>query len=1082
MESVTLWQPARWRGSAVATTAGAIALVWVAFVALYHYPHRRDAEFRRVETDMLLRTNVRTTAVELWFDDLHGAAGTIDAFPTVRQILTQPGPQEIARLSGVLDGFNATEGLLASLVLDTRGRPVVAAGDTAHLAPVLAAAARTARPTIDILQAADGRPLVLGAVPTGMGGRRTGTTVVVADPERWLFPFLLIAGDIPSYEIVLVRMDGDTITNASPLSAGPAAFAVRFPQRPDLPTAAARFGVATVGRSTDYRGIRVIATGRRVTGTRLTLVAKVDETAALAAFRRRAFVDYLQWSLLLALVLGVLARVAHRQRRAWEHALAGSTAQRHQVEELLGGLATASPAAIVAVDRDGLVTFWNPAAERILGWSAAEALGRPIPFVPASRAQELTDILERTLLGESVTREVTRARKDGSRIELLSSTAPLRDPAGTVVGSVAVMSDITERRIAEEALRNAEEKLRSLAEHAPDIIYRYRLGPEAGFEFVSPSAETITGFAPADFSADPGLVRRLVHPDDLHLLDGVRNGTTDAPAVLRWIRKDGAVIWTEQRNTVIRDGRGHPVAIEGIARDVTVTRAAAAERALLSTALDQAAEGIVITDAEGTILHVNPAFELLTGYARAEVVGKNPRLLKSGRQTASHYEQMWSQLKRGQGWRGEFVNRRKDGALYTAAVVISPVVDGSGRIVNFVGFQRDVTREREIDDHLRHVQRIEAVGQLTGGIAHDFNNLLAVILMNAGTLRQDLHLEDPVVRHTLGDLEAAARRGAELVRKLMAFSRRDTIVREPRDLAPLLNDVERTLRRLLPETITIELVRPTATVPVHIDAGAFEQIALNLATNARDAMPDGGRLGIQLDVQHLDPRTAGERTLPEGAYAVVTVTDTGHGMEPATLERAVEPFFTTKAVGAGTGLGLSMVHGLMHQHDGFLTLTSRKGRGTTVRLCFPLHQAAEPLLPRPDAPAGAIPHGRGEPVLLVEDEPDVRRGATRLLERLGYKVATAANGKEALDVIAATPGIALVISDAVMPEMSGPELLRRLRASGNQVPFVLASGYAAGGQVAALALDPSVITVDKPFTVEILARAVRSALDGNGRP
>jgi two-component system NtrC family sensor kinase len=391
-----------------------------------------------------------------------------------------------------------------------------------------------------------------------------------------------------------------------------------------------------------------------------------------------------------------------------------------------------------------------------------------------------------------------------------------------------------------------------------------------------------------------------------------------------------------------------------------------------------------------------------------------------------------------------------------------------------VGLQRDVTHEHELAEQLRQSQKMEALGQLTGGITHDFNNLLGVILANAELLKPKLAADDPEVARFVDDLTEAAQRASAMVRKLLAFSRRERLTVQPVDLGHALHEIEHTLHRLLPETIQIELLAPDGGPTVTADPGVVEQIVLNLATNARDAMPAGGTLSIRVEPWEPPAALAAEQAglAAPGSYVCVAVTDSGTGMDAATAARAMEPFFTTKPRGEGTGLGLAMVYGLMQQQGGQALLSSARGVGTTVRLVF---RAGVPETP-PERPiARAVVRGSGT-ILVVEDQALLRRAVSEVLHRLGYTVITTSDGLEALDVLAArSEEIRLVLSDVVMPRMGGIRLYERLRELGNLVPVVLMSGYAADGDEAAL--PPGVPLIEKPWTVEALARQLGAVLE-----
>ena len=383
---------------------------------------------------------------------------------------------------------------------------------------------------------------------------------------------------------------------------------------------------------------------------------------------------------------------------------------------------------------------------------------------------------------------------------------------------------------------------------------------------------------------------------------------------------------------------------------------------------------------------------------------------------------------------------------------------------------------RGLEGQLRQAQKMEAIGQLTGGIAHDFNNLLTIILSNVELVKSDLPPGEEGAPD-LAEIEAAARKGAAMVRKLLAFSRTGQLELGPVELTRLVRDLSEMLRRLLPETIAVRVTAAPDAPPVLADPGAVEQILLNLATNARDAMPHGGVLDIVVESRLLDEQfrdAMGESRA--GPYVCLAVADSGGGMEPAVLERLFEPFFTTKPPGVGTGLGMAMVYGLVRQHGGLVDVETAPGRGTAVRVYFPAAARGEaPARPLASPPPGL---GGSETILLVEDEAGIRRVAQRALERAGYRVLTAEDGIEALDVVRAhARDIRLVVSDVVMPRCGGPELREAVLNAGHSMPFLFMSGYAARDAGAAEKLDPDQPVLHKPWSVADLLGRVRQMLD-----
>ncbi|MGC8877880.1 MAG: PAS domain S-box protein [Anaerolineae bacterium] len=902
-----------------------------------------------------------------------------------------------------------------------------------------------------------------------------------------------------------------------------------------------------------------------------------------------------------------------------------------------------------------IIVDCNSAFLTALGYAREEVIGRPLAdfYTPAS-ARALLDGggYARALAGRiSIPEERQLVVCDGRVIETLLVARPDVDAAGNVVGTWATYMDITERKHAEEALRESEARFRRIAENAWDIIYRYRLQPPRGFEYVNPAATRITGYTPEEHYADPDLGFKLVHPDDRPLLELLtQEGSAFLqPIELRWQHKDGHTIWTEQLNVPIYDDAGNLVAIEGIARDITARKEAEllsqrhlreqellarvatasleatsieqlgevacqelarvfglpyvailtarsdrselqviaahqtegspplrgmviplppdnallkallesqapmvvedaqvdprmapwqhlvapydvralmlvplilagemigaimlaerqvgrftledalavhnvasqlanalmriraeAELIRLSTAIEQSAESVVITDKAARIVYVNPAFERLTGYSRAEVMGQNQRILKSGQQDAAFYRTLWATITSGQPWHGRLVNRRKDGSLYTEEATITPVTDKRGRITHYIKVARDITRELQLEQQFLSAQRLEAVGRLTAGIAHDFNNLLTVINGFAEIQQQYLPTDHPTYVYSKRILETG-KRAATLVNQLLAFARKQPIQPQVLDLNRVIGEMEALLQRTLGEDIRLDMQLAPELWPVKMDPTQIEQVVMNLAVNARDAMPRGGALTIETANVVLDEEYVARHLGSQpGEYVLLSVTDTGIGMSREVQARIFEPFFTTKEVGKGSGLGLAAVYGIVKQNHGNIWVYSEEGRGTTFKIYLPRVRAATLAHPKQPAQVADLPRGN-ETILVVEDSPEVRELAMLMLHQLGYRVLEASSGGEALRMVEEHPGdIHLLLTDVVMPDMSGKALADQLSALRPGLRVLYMSGYTSNVIVQHGMLPEGIALLEKPFTMASLAQRVRAALD-----
>ena len=490
------------------------------------------------------------------------------------------------------------------------------------------------------------------------------------------------------------------------------------------------------------------------------------------------------------------------------------------------------------------------------------------------------------------------------------------------------------------------------------------------------------------------------------------------------------------------------------------------ERATLVAAIEQAAEEILITDVAGDIVYCNPSFEQVTGYSKHEVIGRNPRFLKSGKHDSAFYRGMWEALIGSGMWVGRITNKKKDGAFYEAEGTISSIHDESGKITGFVSAQHDVTEMVRLEGQLRQAQKMESIGRLAGGVAHDFNNLLTVITGYSEMLQRDLKETKPQWDY-VAEIKRAADNAASLTQQLLTFSRRQIIRPKPVDLNAQVSGIERMLQRLVGEDIALVTILDSSLGLVRMDADQMNQILMNLAANARDAMPHGGRLTLQTS------------NAEAGMAVMLTVTDTGVGMTEETRQQIFEPFFTTKRKGRGTGLGLSTVYGIVEQSGGRIEVESEPGKGTAFRVYLPRLTGQ-----RPAAEVGkpaATPVRGSETILVVEDQEDIRTLMGQVLESHGFEVLIAANGEEAIRKSAEHSGkIDLLLTDVIMPGLTGKQVADQLKATRPEMKVLYTSGYS--GEVIANrgVLDAGVDYLPKPFTPATLTSKVRSVLGPAG--
>lgn len=501
------------------------------------------------------------------------------------------------------------------------------------------------------------------------------------------------------------------------------------------------------------------------------------------------------------------------------------------------------------------------------------------------------------------------------------------------------------------------------------------------------------------------------------------------------------------------------------------------EHRRLSEAIEQSAESVIITDAQGYLQYVNPTFERVTGYARHEVIGKKLKLLNSGKQDKEFYRSLWQTISSGNVWHGRFTNKRKDGKLYIDDATISPVRSEQGTIVAYVGVQRDVTREIQLEEQYLQAQKMEAIGLLAGGVAHDFNNLLTVINGFAEMIQYEIPADNLHLQKLASRVRYSGARAAALVRQLLAFSRKEFVEPKTLNLNKIVSDTSKMLERLLEENIVLKTNLSPNLWAVKADPNQIEQIIMNLTVNARDAMPSGGLLTIDTQNQDLSDKYAAQGSnVKPGRYVQLMVTDTGTGMTKEVQERIFEPFFTTKESGKGTGLGMATIFGIVKQYDGHILVYSEPGNGTTFRILIPAIDASSEA-PSPVKESDAIPTGT-ETILVVEDEATVRDLSVYMLKRQGYNVLQASNGEDALKLaLDFSDKISLLLTDTVMPKMSGNVLAEKFRVSFPDTKILFTSGYTDKDFFQSGMRESVIDFIPKPFSAAELARKVRLVLD-----
>jgi PAS domain S-box-containing protein len=636
--------------------------------------------------------------------------------------------------------------------------------------------------------------------------------------------------------------------------------------------------------------------------------------------------------------------------------------------------------------------------------------------------------------------------------------------------------DIAERKRAEIALWENQERYRQLVESSFDWVWE--VDTQGRYTFASPRVRDLLGYEPAEIVGRSAF--EFMPPTEAERVGAIfaRLAAERKPIVgleNTCYHRDGRLVIVETNGVPILTGDGRWLGYRGMDRDVTARRTAERRLRLHGAALEAAANAIVITDTGGRIEWANQAFVELSGWTLAEAIGQTPgALLRSGKHDREFFARMWRTILEGRVWRGEIVNRRKDGAQRTELMNITPLKDERGTITHFIAIKQDITQQKALESASRQSQRMEAIGTIASGIAHDLNNILSPITMVTGLLRTKL--PDEQDQEILAMIQQNAMRGASIIRQLLTFSRGLEGQRVPVPPRHLLKEIMALMRETFPREINLHLDCPASPGAVLADPTQLHQVVLNLCVNARDAMPGGGHLSLSAANEFL---LTNDTRLPAGSapgnFIVIEVKDTGAGIPAKIQHRVFDPFFTTKPLGQGTGLGLSTVAGIVRSHGGFVTLDSAPHQGATFRVFLPAVAVEEETPAAPAPRLGAS--GQGRVILVVEDERNIRETLRLILERTGYRVLLAVNGKDALAQLLERPeSIALILTDVMMPVMNGIALLRAIRELGTDVPVIVSSGLkevSARAELAALGV-PDILA--KPYEERALLEAIERKL------
>jgi two-component system cell cycle sensor histidine kinase/response regulator CckA len=783
--------------------------------------------------------------------------------------------------------------------------------------------------------------------------------------------------------------------------------------------------------------------------------------------------------------VAIKANIIHMGNRAFLQGIFHDITNRKRAEEslkLFRALIDSSNDTIEVVDPEtGCFLDVNEKGYKDLGYTREEFLSLKVFDIDPTIDHSLfTEVLMKELHEKgSLTQETFHLRKDGTTFPVEINLSYVQLDRGYLV---TVARDITERKRAEEAIRESEKKYRTILESIEEGYYETDI--KGNFTFFNDSMCRILGYSADELMGMNN--RDFLTPETARKVYKIFNkiyqtGKPESIMEHEFVKKDGSTITVETSASLIRDPKDEPVGFRGIIRDITEAKRIETEliqtKNFLQNIFNSSAEGITTTDLHGNIMYISPRVKDILGYNQEELIGKKVySFYSNGKEDAKAI--MKAIAEKGELRNYEMKLVRKDGRLVDINSSASLLKDEKGETIGTLGIYSDITEEKKLDAQLQQALKMEAIGTLAGGVAHDFNNILTSIIGNAELMLMTFGKDD-YLREGIGEIKSAGERAASLTRQLLAFSRKQMIQPRILDLDELLSDIKKMLVRLIGENVEILMVAGSDLWQVEIDPSQMEQVIINLAVNARDAMPNGGKLTIQTANTYLDDNYFSEHNIFEGqpgSYVMVAVSDTGSGMDKETQEHIFEPFYSTKEKGKGTGLGLSTVYGIVKQNKGFIWVYSEPGQGTTFKIYMP---RAEEKVKTEEKVQTSEKHLSGsETVLVVEDDDSLRNLAQKTLRQYGYRVLTARNGEDALSIGKEYEGqIDLLLTDVVMPTMNGKETAERLQPLYPQMKVIYMSGYTDDAIVHLGVLEPGINFLQKPFSPEPLAIKVREVLD-----
>jgi two-component system, cell cycle sensor histidine kinase and response regulator CckA len=732
------------------------------------------------------------------------------------------------------------------------------------------------------------------------------------------------------------------------------------------------------------------------------------------------------------------------------------------------------------------VLEWNPAAEKIFGWSLAEARGKCVNELMMPGADLPPDCMRRASEQGSKTVETVCAgvNKRGKRVVCEWHNTPVRNAGGALTGMISMVNDITDRDQTNRELRESRKFLQTIIDSEPECVKLLDakaalvMMNRAGLDMIqAESLEQVKGqcICPLVSAEHAPAFMKLTE----EVFEGGSGSLTFEMTGLR-----GRKLWLETHAVPLRNDKDEIIALLGITRDVSerikTEEILKQERDFTNAVLETVRSMVLVLDRDGRVIRFNRMCEEVSGYSAEEVLGKFLWDLLIPPEQVAEVKGVFSRLQAGM-----FPNRHenywvaKDGTRKLIAWSTTALLAADGSVEFVLPTGTDMSERKRLEDQLRQSQKMESIGTLAGGIAHDFNNILTAIIGYASLLQMKMREQDPL-RHSVDQILSSANRAATLTQGLLAYSRKQILNAQPLNINEIIRKVELLLRRLIGEDIELRTLLTDQEVTVLADAGQIEQVLMNLATNARDAMPDGGNLYIETEQEVVDEHSASTHEISKpGVYAVISVTDSGIGMDEKTRDRIFDPFFTTKEVGKGTGLGLAMAYGIVKQHNGAIVVSTELGRGSTFKIYLPVVPVEQKHALSVDLPAIL---GGSETILLAEDDQVVRELTSHVLQQFGYRVIEAVDGEDAVNKYMQNRGaVKLLLLDVIMPKKNGKEVYSKIVIFEPGIKALFLSGYTADIMQQKGLIEPGFNFIMKPVPVNELLRRIRSLLDGISR-